>query len=78
MPLSTPDIPNGAAPGTIQPVVADLGGTSIAPTMAVVPTPNSSACLEGVTMDLANPGMMPPANATGAAATPGVTPQPGC
>jgi hypothetical protein len=28
-------------------------------------------------MDLANPAMMAPANATGAAATPGLTPQ-GC
>jgi hypothetical protein len=46
----------------------------------VVPTPNTSACAESVTMTLATPGMMAPANATGAAATPGVSPAPpsGC
>jgi hypothetical protein len=78
LPLSTPEIPNSPAPGTIQPTVADLGGTSIDPTtMAVMPTPNTSACAESVTMSLANPGMMTPANATGATATPGVTPA-GC
>jgi hypothetical protein len=31
-----------------------------------------------VTMSLANPGMMAPANATGATATPGVPPPSGC
>jgi hypothetical protein len=48
--------------------------------MAVMPTPNTSACAEGVTTDLATPGTMAPANATGAAATPGVSPvsPPGC
>jgi hypothetical protein len=42
--------------------------------MAVVPTPNTSACAESVTMNLATPGTMAPANATGAAVTPGVSP----
>jgi hypothetical protein len=41
--------------------------------MAVVPTPNTSACAQSVTMNLATPGMMAPANAAGAAATPGVS-----
>jgi hypothetical protein len=58
-------------------VVAASGDTTIDPTTGAVPTPNSAACSENVTMDLANPGMMAPANATGAAATPGVSP-PGC
>jgi hypothetical protein len=40
----------------------------------VMPTPNTSACAESMTMNLATPGTMPPANATGAAATPGVSP----
>ena len=78
LPLSTPEIPNSAPPGTIQPAVAGLGGTSIDPSLTVVPTPNSAACREGVTMNLANPGMMAPANATGATATPGVSPLSGC
>ena len=39
----------------------------------VMPTPNTSACAESVTMNLATPGTMAPANATGAAATPGVS-----
>jgi hypothetical protein len=77
LPLSTPEIPNSPPLGTIQPVIAELGGTSIDPNLIVVPTPNSAACRENVTMNLANPGMMAPANATGAAATPGVAP-PGC
>ena len=51
-----------------------LAGTSIDPTMSVVPTPNTSACAESMTMDLSTPGTMAPANATGAAATPGVSP----
>jgi hypothetical protein len=76
LPLSTPLIPAAPPPGTIQPVVAELGGTSIDPA-TVMPTPNTSACAESATMYLAAPGMMAPANATGAAATPGVSP-PGC
>jgi hypothetical protein len=78
LPLSTPEIPANPPPGTIQQDVTQLGGTSIDPTVAVMPTPNTSACAEGTTMNLATPGMMAPANATGAAATPGVSPPPGC
>ena len=73
LPLSTPEIPNSPPPGTIQPVIAELGGTSIDPNLNVVPTPNSAACGGGVTMNLGNPSMMAPANATSAAATPGVS-----
>jgi hypothetical protein len=45
-----------------------------------VPSPNSSSCAEGVSMNLASPATMLPANASGAAATPGVSPilPPGC
>lgn len=78
LPLSTPEIPANPPPGTIQQAVTQLGGTSIDPTMAVMPTPNTSACAESTTMNLATPGTMAPANATGAAATPGVSPPPGC
>jgi hypothetical protein len=58
-------------------MVAQLGDTSLDPTAAVVPTPNSAACRETVSMSLANPGASASANATGAAATPGVSPA-GC
>jgi len=81
LPLSTPAVPNSPPPGTIQPAVTELASTSIDPTMmTVVPTPNTSACAESMTMNLATPGTMAPANATGAAATPGVSPPspPGC
>jgi hypothetical protein len=78
LPLSTPEIPNGPPPGTIQPAVGELADTSIDPSLTVVPTPNSAACREGVTMNLANPDMMAPANVTGATATPGVSPPSGC
>jgi hypothetical protein len=77
LPLSTPEIPTNPPPGTLQQDVAQLGGTSIDPTMAVMPTPNTPACAESTTINLATPGTMAPANATGAAATPGVSP-PGC
>ena len=77
LPLTTPQIPANPPPGTIQQDVAQLAGTSIDPAMAVMPTPNTSACAESMTMYLATPGTMAPANATGAAATPGVSP-PGC
>ena len=77
LPLSTPEIPVGQL-GTIQPVVAQLGDTSIDPSTTVMPTPNTSACAESVTMNLANPAMMAPANATGATATPGVSSPSGC
>jgi len=74
LPLTTPELPNSPPLGTIQPAVTELAGTSIDPTMTVVPTPNTPACVEGMTMNLATPGTMAPANATGAAATPGVSP----
>jgi hypothetical protein len=77
LPLTTPQIPANPPPGTIQQDITQPGGTSIEPTMVVMPTPNTSACAESMTMDLATPGMMAPANATGALATPGVSP-PGC
>ena len=77
LPLAIGDIPANPPPGTIQPSAADLGNTGIEPAMTVMPTPNSAACNESVSMNLANPAMMAPANATGAAATPGVMPQ-GC
>jgi len=78
LPLTTPEIPSSPPPGAIQPVITDLAGTSIDPTTSVIPTPNSAACSESVTMSLANPTMMAPANATGATATPGVSPPAGC
>jgi hypothetical protein len=77
LPLAIGDIPQNPSPGTIQAPVADLGSTGVQPVMTAMPTPNSAACNESVSMDLANPAMMAPANATGAAATPGVMPQ-GC
>jgi hypothetical protein len=77
LPLSTPEIPANPPPGAIQQDITQLGGTSINPTMAVMPTPNTSACAESTTMNLATPGTMTPANATGAAATPDVPPT-GC
>jgi len=67
-----------STPGTIQPDMTQLVATSLDPTMTVAPTPNTSACAESTTMNLATPGMMAPANATGATATPGVSPPPGC
>jgi hypothetical protein len=77
LPLAIGDIPPSPPPGAIPSPVDDLASTDIEPAMSVMPTPNSAACNESVTMNLANPAMMPPANATGAAATPGVMPQ-GC
>jgi hypothetical protein len=41
-----------------------LGDSSIDPNLTVVPTPNSAACSQSVTMSLANPTMMAPANTT--------------
>jgi len=67
-----------STPGTIQPDMTQLVATSLDPTMTVAPTPNTSACAECTTMNLATPEMMAPANATGATATPGVSPPPGC
>jgi hypothetical protein len=77
LPLTTPQIAANPPPGTIQQDITQLAATSIEPAMAVMPTPNTSACAESTTMNLATPGTMAPANATGAAATPGVLP-PGC
>ncbi|WP_156438616.1 hypothetical protein [Bradyrhizobium valentinum] len=74
MTLSTPEIPASPPPGTIQPGITQLAATSLDPTMTVVPTPNTSVCAESMTMNLATPAAMAPANATGAAATPGVSP----
>jgi hypothetical protein len=78
LPLSTPDVAASPPPGAIQPDVTQLVTTSLNPTPPVMPTPNTSACAESMTMDLANPATMAPANATGATATPGVAPPPGC
>jgi hypothetical protein len=72
--LTTPEIPPSLPPGTIQSEITQMVGTSIDPQMAVVPTPNTPACAESTTMNLATPGTMALANATGAAATPGVSP----
>jgi hypothetical protein len=77
MPLAIGDVPASPSPGTLQSPVAALGSTSIEPATAVMPTPNSPACSESVSFNLANPAMMAPANATSAGATPGVMPQ-GC
>jgi hypothetical protein len=78
LPLSTPDVPASPPPGAIQPDVTQLVTTSLEQTAPVMPTPNTSACVESMSMDLANPATMAPANATGATATPGVSPPPGC
>jgi hypothetical protein len=73
LPLSTPQIPASPPLGTIQPVTTELAGTGIDPSMTVVPTPNTSPCAEGTTMNLATPGMMTPPNPTGAPQQPGVS-----
>ena len=78
LPLSTPEIPSGALLGAIQPAIVGLASTSIDPDLTVVPTPNSAACREGVTMNLSNSGTMAPASATRATATPGVSLPSGC
>jgi len=64
LPFSISDVPNSPSPGTIQPAVTQLAGTGIDPTTIVMPTPNTSACAESMTMNLATPGTMAPANAT--------------
>jgi hypothetical protein len=78
--LSIPQVPASPAPGTIVADTSGAGGTGIDPNAAVVPSPNSSACAEGVSMNLAEPATILPANASGAAPTPGVSPilPPGC
>ena len=80
LPLSIPQVAASPAPGTIEAGISGAGGTAIDPNAAVVPSPNSSACMLGVSMNLATPAMVLPANATGAAPTPGVSPvlPPGC
>ncbi|MGY4513116.1 hypothetical protein [Bradyrhizobium sp. USDA 3650] len=80
LPLSISQVPASPAPGTILADTNGAGGTGIDPNAAVVPSPNSSACAEGVSMTLAQPATMLPANASGAAPTPGVSPilPPGC
>jgi hypothetical protein len=78
LPLSTPEIASGRPLGTIQPAVVGLASTSIDPDLTVVPTPNSAACREGVTMNLSNSGTMAPASASRASATPGVSLPSGC
>jgi hypothetical protein len=80
LPLSISQGPAGPAPGTILADISGAGATGIDPNAAVVPSPNSSACTEGVSMNLAEPATVLPANASGAATTPGVSPilPPGC
>lgn len=80
LPLSIPQVPASLAPGTILPDTSAAGGTGIDPNAAVMPSPNSTSCMEGVSMNLAAPATVLPANASGAAPTPGVSPilPPGC
>src|SRR5258708_7504900 len=44
LPLSAPEIPNDTPPGTIRSAITEFATTSIEPNLAVVPTPNSTAC----------------------------------
>ena len=80
LPLSISQVPASLAPGTIQADTSGAGGTGIDPNATVAPSPNSSACAEGVSMNLAEPATVLPANASGAAPTPGVSSilPPGC
>ncbi|MHB0771201.1 hypothetical protein [Bradyrhizobium sp. 5.13L] len=80
LPLSIPQVAAPPPPGTILADTSGAGGTGIDPNAAVVPSPNSSACAQGVSMSLASPATVLPANASGAAPTPGVSPilPPGC
>src|SRR4051794_35645194 len=80
LPLSISQVPASPAPGTIPADASNAGGTGIDPNATVVPSPNSSACAEGVSMNLAEPATVVPANASGAAPTPGGSPilPPGC
>jgi hypothetical protein len=75
LPLFIPAIPRQPAVGTIQAGIA-APTSSTADLIAMSPTPNASACSESVTIDLTTPAMSA-ANASGAAATPGVAPA-GC
>ncbi|WP_158091747.1 hypothetical protein [Bradyrhizobium canariense] len=80
LPLSIPQVSASSAPGTILADTSEAGGTGIDRNATVAPSPNSSACTEGVSMNLAEPATVLPANASGAAPTPGVSPilPPGC
>lgn len=77
---STPAIPSSPPPGTIQPpaIDADTASTSISAAPSVVPTPNTSACPESISMDLANPAPTNPVSASGAGPMAGASQPPGC
>jgi hypothetical protein len=75
LPLFVPAVPSQPAVGTIDTSIAPPANAGVDPT-AMSPTPNASACSESVTIDLTSQAMAS-ANATGAAATPGVAPA-GC
>jgi hypothetical protein len=75
---TTPDIPAIPPAGAIQSPLPDIGSTSISQAAMVMPTPNSAACNEAVSMNLANPTMMAPVNATAAAPPAGAPQAPGC
>src|SRR5260370_5930126 len=74
LPLSTPAIPANPPPGTIQQDIAQLGGTSIDPTGADMPTTTTSAHAQSRTLNLAAPRTTAPAHAPGPAATPRASP----
>src|SRR6266702_523464 len=69
LPASTPDVPQVPPPGAIQSPTADVdtAETSISPAPSVMPTPNTAACSESISMDLASSSAMQ-----------GVSPPPGC
>lgn len=48
LPLSIPQVPSSLAPGTILADTSAAGGTGIDPNAAVMPSPNSTACAEGL------------------------------
>lgn len=75
LPLFVPAVPSQPAVGTIDASIAPPANAGVDAT-AMSPTPNASACSESVTIDLTSQAMAS-ANATGAAATPGVAPA-GC
>src|SRR5882757_398579 len=81
LPASTPDVPQVPPPGAIQsPTVdVDTANTSISPAPSVMPTPNTAACSESISMDLANPTSADSTNTSGnAAAMQVVSPPAGC
>lgn len=77
---SIPQVQAGPPPGTIPVAISGDVGTGIDPGAVVAPSPNTSTCAESMTMNLASPATVLPANASGAAPTPGVSPilPPGC